>query len=341
MAYTLVKTLQASMKMVSIKIYILDSLYLALLNTRHRALDIELLRTFHAASALGTLHAVAIRRHLTLGAVSQQIKRLETQLNQTLLIRSKSGVRLTLDGAQLLADSSRLLEEHDALLDRLSNHSASGMVRLGCPEEYAPYLLDSLLPRLRTTHPAIRLHLFTATSGELSAALARGELELAIVVAFDGAAERSGLPLWRTRPIWAGSTQNLIPFSTTVPLALHPESCPYRQLGLNALHKAGRDWEIVFSSASVAAIELAVASGISISVIDRDRLTPRMRELGPSDGFPTLPECLAKLIEAPGISKADIDAVGIVRDNLQHVPFMMPSHDQASLKPANAKQTQP
>ena len=55
----------------------------------HRQLDIDLLRTFHLACELGTLRAVAERRHLTLGAVSQQIKRLETLLDRRLLERGR------------------------------------------------------------------------------------------------------------------------------------------------------------------------------------------------------------------------------------------------------------
>ncbi|MGN8198079.1 LysR substrate-binding domain-containing protein [Salinisphaera sp. RV14] len=289
-----------------------------MLNTKHRSLDIELLRTFHMASALGTLRAVAEQRHFTLGAVSQQIKRLEAQLGRQLLIRSKTGVQLTPEGAQLQAESAALVSAHDALLDRLLNRSASGLVRLGCPEEYAPALLNRLLPALRSSYPAIRLHVRTATSGELERAVAQGALELAIVIGREGDAASTGIPLWKTRPVWAGAAPRSTPYGETLPLALHPEDCPYRGLGLAALDAAGRSWETVFASGSVAAIESAVASGLAISVLDQRRLTTGMRELGASEGLPTLPDCLARLVEIPPISGADT-AVKIVKERVQDI----------------------
>ncbi|GAB3674408.1 LysR family transcriptional regulator [Salinisphaera aquimarina] len=267
---------------------------------------------------------MAERQHFTLGAVSQQIKRLEQQLGRQLFVRSRTGVRLTAEGAQLRAQSAALLGEHDALLDRLLSHPAAGIVRLGLPEEYVPRLLQSLLPALRQTHPEIRLHVQTATSGELQRAVAHGELELAILVARDDRPPSTGMPLWKTRPVWAGAAHRRQPYEDTLPLALHPEDCPYRALGLAALNAAGRSWETVFASSSVAAIEAAVASGLAISVLDRARLTAEMRALVPPEGLPSLPACLAYLVTAPQVSATDTPAVQIVKERLQRVGFDTP-----------------
>ncbi|WP_170150073.1 LysR family transcriptional regulator [Kushneria sinocarnis] len=286
-----------------------------------RTLDIDLLRTFHLACALGTLRAVAERRHFTLGAVSQQIKRLEQQLDRQLLQRSRTGVTLTAAGEQLRAQSATLLSEHDQLMDRLLDQPTAGLVRLGLPEVYTPRLLNDILPALAVSHPRLQLQVQTANSGELQRSIEQGALDLAVLVTSqpDGAGMTR---LWQTRPVWAGSASAALITADPLPLALHPIDCPYRALGLDALQALGRRWHTVFASASVAAIESAVTSGIAISVLDRARLTPQMRELGTVSGLPALPECHACLMRAPATSGSDTSATEVVARQLQSLEFM-------------------
>ena len=287
------------------------------LNMHDRALDIELLRTLHMAGSLGTLRATAKRRHCTLGAVSQQIKRLEQQLDRQLLVRFKTGVQLTTEGEQLIAQSLALLAEHDALLERLSHRSTQGVVRLGLPDDYAPGVLDSLLPSLQQSMPRVRLQVTTANSLELRRNVERGELDLAIALYADRETPISGLPLWRTQPVWAGPAGHELHSLDPLPLALHPTDCTYRAIGLAALNESGRRWESVFASTSVAAIESAVSNGLAVSVLNRARLTGKMQALGAREGFLPLPECLACLTESPEVATHDRAAVDLVKHRLQ------------------------
>ncbi|REC94983.1 LysR substrate-binding domain-containing protein [Kushneria indalinina] len=282
-----------------------------------RTLDIALLRTLHMAGSLGTLRATAARRHCTLGAVSQQIKRLEQQLDCQLLVRFKTGVQLTAEGEQLIAQSLTLLAEHDALVERLSHRSAQGVVRIGMPNEYVPRMLDNLLPALRQTVPQVRLQVTTANSLELRRSVTQGELDMAIALYSDREDQAPGPPLWRTRPVWAGSIHGGLHRRDPLPLALHPCDCTYRAIALAALNDNGRSWETVFASTSVAAIESAVANGLAVSVLNRSRLTGDMQVLGAREGFPPLPECLACLIESPDVATQNRAAVDLVKNRLQ------------------------
>lgn len=293
-----------------------------------RTLDIELLKTFHMASSLGTLRATAERRHCTLGAVSQQIKRLEQQLNRQLLTRFQTGVQLTPEGEQLLAQSLSLIGEHDALLARLSSQPPEGIVRLGLPNEYVPQVLDNVLPVLRETLPRVNLRVHTANSGALRRAVTQGELELAIVVEPEADRAATDIPLWRTQPVWAGSVHSALRVDDPVPLALHPHDCTYRALGMEALSHSGRAWETVFASSSVIAIESAVSNGLAVSVLNRARLTSQMREYGLPQGLPPLPKCFAYLIESGNIPAQDTAAAAIVKERLQ-TPYLTRQIKQA------------
>lgn len=273
-----------------------------------RTLDIEALRSFVAIARLGSLAAAAQQRHRTVSALSMQTKRLETTLGTQLLVRGARGMTTTVAGEVLLAEARELLRHHDGLVARISGRGLSGRVRFGMPEDYASDIVGRLLPDFMAQHPDVVLEAVTATSGELVRCLERGELSL--IVALDRPYPLAGgIPLWRTQPVWAGARDLALTQAQVLPLALHPANCPYRQLGLEALEAAGRDWHAVFTSTSIHAVETAVASGLAVSILERERITPAMRILGGADGLPELKGCEAQLHYGRHVSAGSWPAV--------------------------------
>jgi len=272
------------------------------------ALDLELLRSFQAAAQLGSLAAAAEQRHRTLGAISMQIKRLEAVLDSQLLERGPRGVTLTATGEALLHESRELLRQHDGILARFTGRGLAGRVSLGLPEDYARELLKGVLPEFISRHPEVLLEAVTATSGELARQIQASKLSLAVVldrpVALAG-----GRPLWKTNPVWVSARHAHFDDLASLPLAVHDADCPYRQLAVEALEKTKRPWHAVFTSTSIHAMEQAVEAGMAISVIDRERMTPAMVELGPDDGLPELPHCQARLHIAQHIDEPSRPAV--------------------------------
>jgi DNA-binding transcriptional LysR family regulator len=251
------------------------------------ALDLESLRSFMAVAQLGTLAAAAEQRHRTVSAISMQIKRLEERLGTRLLIRSARGMTLTPAGESLMREARALLSQHDRLLARFTGQGLSGRVRFGMPEDFARELVGQILPEFMAQHPDVLLEAVTATSGELARRLERGELTLALLLDRAHRLE-GGQPLWRTSPVWAAAREYVLDPTQPLPLGLHPVEWPDPGNGVEALEAEERAWYAVFTSTSVHALETAVEAGLAISVLDRERLTPAMRELGPADGLPAL-----------------------------------------------------
>ncbi|MDN3556048.1 LysR substrate-binding domain-containing protein [Halomonas maura] len=271
-------------------------------------LDLEALRSFVAVARLGSLAAAAEQRHRTVSALSMQIKRLETRLDTRLLLRGPRGMTPTAAGELLLGEARELLRHHDGLVARLSGRGLSGRVRFGLPEDYASRLVGRLLPDFLARHPDVVLEAVTATSGDLARRLQRGELSL--IVALDRPHRLvGGEALWRTTPVWAGARELALAPDQPLPLALHPVDCPYRQLGVEALEAIGRPWHAVFTSTSIHALETAVEAGLAVSILERDRLTPAMRELGEAEGLPSLPACEAQLHYGRQVTAASWPAV--------------------------------
>ena len=66
----------------------------------------------------------------------------------------------------------------------------------------------------------------------------------------------------------------------TLPVALYPPGCLFRQWAADALDRAGRPWRLAFVSRTLAAVESIAAEGLAITVVKAGTLPPRLRALG-------------------------------------------------------------
>jgi len=98
-----------------------------------RNLDIGLLRAFAVVADRRSMTAASQVLHLTQGAVSQQIARLETLAGGPLLARERRGLRLTPSGERLLGKARRLLALNDEIWTDINGGTIDGPVRLGVP----------------------------------------------------------------------------------------------------------------------------------------------------------------------------------------------------------------
>ena len=120
-------------------------------------LDLDLLRSFVSVVEAGGFTRAGERVHRTQSTVSQQIKRLEEDVGQTLLIRSGKDVTPTEAGERLLSYARRLLSLAEEARDVVAQPGNEGAVRLGIPEDFAAYRLAKLLAAFSRSHPNMRL----------------------------------------------------------------------------------------------------------------------------------------------------------------------------------------
>ena len=112
---------------------------------KRQNLPLSGLRAFEAAARHQSFTAAAEELHVTHGAVSQQIKRLEVQTGLALFERHNRGVRLTEAGAALLPVLSGAFDQIGAALDSLSQPTGRGLVSVTT----TPYLAARwLIPHL-------------------------------------------------------------------------------------------------------------------------------------------------------------------------------------------------
>lgn len=116
----------------------------------------------------------------TQSAVSQLVKALETELGVSLLIRSKSGVRLTAEGEHLLPGMRQIVAGERDLFERtleLQNLNA-GLIRIGIFTSLSCQWLPPYLKQFREAYPNIGFELLQGDSVEISEWLRNGMVDV-------------------------------------------------------------------------------------------------------------------------------------------------------------------
>jgi LysR family hydrogen peroxide-inducible transcriptional activator len=251
----------------------------------------------------------AQRCFVTQPTLSLALAKLEEELGVRLFERNKSEVIVTPQGAGIVEQARRVLDEAGkiALLAKGSQDQLAGVLRLGVIPTIGPYLLPELVPILRRRAPDMPLLIEENFTGSLAPMLREGEIDVAIVaLPFSVAGVQ-------TRAVYEE------PFSVVVPdghawarkkrvrpdelsgenvLVLNAghcfrdqvlEACPGQS---NTANPEGR------SGSSLETIRNMVASGLGVSVLPAMALQPRygsklVREIRFTDPVPSRKVALA------------------------------------------------
>ncbi|WP_086695090.1 LysR family transcriptional regulator [Streptomyces recifensis] len=147
-------------------------------------LNLERLRTLHAFARHGSVSAAAETLHVTTSAVSQQLGKLEREAGQRLLAKNGRGVRLTDAGRLLSEHAARILSQVELAQSDLEAHrgQVAGELRMSAFPTAARGLFPAALAALRAQHPALRLRSCELEPELGVAGVARGDLDLAVVL---------------------------------------------------------------------------------------------------------------------------------------------------------------
>jgi len=139
-------------------------------------------------------YLVALRRYghfgkaaeasfVTQSTLSAGLRELEALLGITLVERTRRLVRFTALGEKIADKAILVLREAEELaeLARAEGKPLHGELRMGVIPTIAPFLLPSMLPRLRTQWPSLKLYLREETSQAACEALHRGQLDCVLL----------------------------------------------------------------------------------------------------------------------------------------------------------------
>ena len=139
--------------------------------------DLESLRCFVAAAQTHNFRKAAKLVHLSPGAFSERILRLEEQLGVALFVRTTRRVALSEEGSRLLAHA-RQLEEAQGFHYHASTQQTELSLTLGTRYELGLSYLLPILEEQQRTHPHWQIHLFFADAPSLTSALLSSEVDV-------------------------------------------------------------------------------------------------------------------------------------------------------------------
>ncbi|NBU29713.1 MAG: LysR family transcriptional regulator [Caulobacteraceae bacterium] len=258
-------------------------------------LDLDLVRAFIAVCECQSFTRAGARLGRTQSAMSLQIRRLESQLDQTLLSRDPRQVALTEQGEAFLPLARRLIRLNDEILAGMAADDVEGEVRLGAPEDFATTHLPAVLGTFARSHPRVALSVTCDLTLNLLEQLRDGRLDLALIKR-EPLGPELGVRVWREPLVWVGLGPDLLKPQTATPLVVAPSPCVYRKRAITALEAAGRPWRAAYSSPSLAGQLAALRAGLGIAVLPRDMAPDDLCIL--RDGMPNLADAEIALLKA-------------------------------------------
>lgn len=250
-------------------------------------MDTATLQALLAVAETGSFSRAAERVFLTQPAVSKRIGALEAQLGTRLFDRIGRRIRLTPAGEALVVHARRILAELDDARRRLANlaGTVSGTLAMATSHHIGLHRLPPALKRFHARYPQVQLDLRFMDSEKACQAVARGEIELAVVTL----PPRPSAPL-RAVPVWDDpleivvSPEHELAQGPVTPKRLleHPAILPgagtyTREIILQALGALRQRIQVGMTANYLEVLKMLAAIGLGWSVLPRTMIDDSLK----------------------------------------------------------------
>lgn len=244
-------------------------------------LDTESLRAVKTVADTGSVHAAADLLCISRSAVSWKVKRLQERLGSNLFVRDGRGLVLTDSGRELLTYAETILTAHDAAARRFQSVDVRGSVTVGTTEGASGPLLDVVAPWARRNDDEIDVRIKVDHPVALAEWLGSGRLDLAVTMVLEHDVLESDIRLWPDSLVWAHSANGDFGEIERVPLVTFGSRCFFGAVASGLLKEAGVPFDIVLENPSNYGVQLALASGAGIALINERLFTDQHRQWSP------------------------------------------------------------
>jgi LysR family hydrogen peroxide-inducible transcriptional activator len=218
-------------------------------------------------------------------ALSVAIQKLEDELGARLFERGKSRISVTPIGARIVEQAQVVLDEAAQIREiaQTGRNPLAGALKLGVIFTIAPYLLPDLIPALHDRAPQMPLDIEENLTDQLEIGLKSGRIDVAII------ALPFALPGMAAEFLYEEPFQVVVPqghkwaarksirpdeLAAEHPILLDVGHC-FRDQVLDACPELNRAEAHMTRTSSLETVRNMVASGLGVSVLPRDALTPK------------------------------------------------------------------
>jgi LysR family transcriptional regulator, hydrogen peroxide-inducible genes activator len=240
-------------------------------------MEIHQLRYFVAVAEEGSFSRAAAREHVAQPSLSQQIQKLEAEVDHRLFDRLSRSVVVTEAGKCLLEYARKILveiAESRRCLDDLKQDIA-GRLSIGAILTMAPYVLPKLIEKFQARYPKVELEIQEDTTENLAGRLEEGTLDIAIMSTCQKSATLQAHLLGKESLLVLVSSQHPLAKKKKIGwsdlksekfLLLHEVHCLSAQIcRLLAAHDLQP--ELALRGAQLVTIAQMVATGMGVSVV--------------------------------------------------------------------------
>jgi DNA-binding transcriptional LysR family regulator len=139
------------------------------------------LEALYWVAELGGFKPAAGRLHITQSTLSKRIVELEALIGKPLLYESYRKSRLTPAGLRVVQTAGDMLALAGQLMGPLKDEALAGVVRLGTTELVALTWLASMIERLKSLHPLLKLDLEVDVGTRLVRKVESNQMDIAFV----------------------------------------------------------------------------------------------------------------------------------------------------------------
>ncbi len=159
------------------------------------------IRSFVAVVEQGSFTAAAEREGATQSGISQHVGQLEAELGVALFTRNGRQVAPTAAGKTYYAECVDILKRLDAARQGVAAARVGGAIRIGLMPTFTRSILTPALEHFFASAPGSEISVIEAYSGVLTDMTLKGELDFAVVPAFEGAVGISHRLIARDREV--------------------------------------------------------------------------------------------------------------------------------------------
>lgn len=232
------------------------------------------LEIFLKTIEMGNLSRAAEALNVTQSGVSHAISSLELEYGFQLLIRNKTGVRLTENGKRVLTHVRDIVNHNERLKQAVAeiNGIEAGTLRIGTFTSVSTHWLPGIIHHFRLEHPQIEIKLLEGDYGTIETWIQQGVIDLGFM-SLPSSSHLESIPLRKDRMLCVLPKEHRLSKQSTIryaelekePFIMPASSCGYDVR--RVLEEARVHLNIQFETGDDHVIVAMVKNGLGISVM--------------------------------------------------------------------------
>jgi DNA-binding transcriptional LysR family regulator len=240
-------------------------------------LPMDLLRAFVTVVEFNSFTKAGELLGRTQPAISLQINRLESMLDETLLVRDGKNLALSIAGETFFDYAKQILSLNDLAVSECTKSTVMGKVRL----------VPKIVGRFAKAYPNVTLEVNCELSKTLLSRSGKAAHDLILALQNNPLEESENL-VKTDNLVWVSGSEYNAQKPPPVPLIVAPEGCIYRQRAIRVLNKIKQPWQIVYNIPDLTGIQYAIHEGLGVTVLAKSTVPENLKIIPNSQRYPDL-----------------------------------------------------